>query len=118
MGDVITYLLVTLIGFSSHDTLALGSLPRMLATFIPFTVSWFVVAPWLGIFDDAFISRRFYFARVLLATTLTAPVGAFLRGLWLGTPILPTFVLVMMAMTSALMVAWRLVHRFVKARIK
>jgi hypothetical protein len=111
-GDVVTYLLVTLIGFNSHDTLAMEALPRMLATFVPFTVSWFVVAPWIGLFDAAILRQRSHLARVLLATTLAAPLGAFLRGLWLGSPILPVFVLVMMGVSGLGMLIWRAVFQY------
>jgi hypothetical protein len=117
VGDVVTYILITLIGFSTHGTLAQESLPRMLATFIPFTAGWFLVAPWLGVFDRAIVNHRTYLARVSLATMLAAPIGAFLRGVWLGSPILPIFVLVMSAVMLGLMIAWRFIHRFVQRNL-
>jgi hypothetical protein len=48
---------------------------------------------------------------------LAAPIGAFLRGVWLGSPILPIFVLVMSAVMLGLMIAWRFIHRFVQRNL-
>ena len=112
LGDVLTYFVVTLIGFSSHDTLALGALARILATFIPFTAGWFLIAPWLGIFQASIIKDRTHLPRVLLAALLAAPIGAFLRGLWLGSPILPVFVLVMAGVSGLGMMIWRSILQF------
>ena len=112
LGDVLTYFVVTLIGFSSHDTLALGALARILATFIPFTAGWFLIAPWLGTFQASIIKDRIHLPRVLLAALLAAPMGAFLRGLWLGSPILPVFVLVMAGVSGLGIIIWRSILQF------
>ena len=55
LGDILVLLIVTLIGFATHGEMGLSFLPRMAATFIPLCVSWFVVAPWLGLFQDEVI---------------------------------------------------------------
>lgn len=50
VGDFITLAIVTVIGFASHGTAdTAGS--RMLTTFIPLVVAWFVFAPLLHNFD-------------------------------------------------------------------
>lgn len=116
LGDVIMYLLVTIIGFSSHDTLAWDSLPHMLATFIPFSVSWIVMAPWMGLFNRKIICERGQLVRVPIAAIFAAPLGATLRGIWLSSPILPVFVIVMAVISAALMIAWRFVLQLFMCR--
>jgi hypothetical protein len=116
LGDGVIYLLVTITGFSSHDTLAWRSLPRMLTTFLPFTASWFIIAPWLGVFRQGIICSRSHLLRVLLAVIYSATMGAFLRGLWLGTPILPVFVLVMAAVSAGFLIVWRSVLQIIMCR--
>ncbi|MDF1499022.1 MAG: DUF3054 domain-containing protein [Anaerolineales bacterium] len=116
LGDLVTYLVITLVGFGSHDTLAWGSLPRMLATLIPFSLSWFILAPWLGVYRAEVIRSRSHLPRVIFASLLAAPVGAFLRGLWLASPILPFFVIVMAGFSAAGMLAWRAILQIMYAR--
>ena len=50
LGDIITLAIVTVIGFASHGTAGSAGL-RMLTTFLPLVVSWFLVAPFLGAYD-------------------------------------------------------------------
>jgi hypothetical protein len=114
--DIVVYLLVTLIGFTSHDGLLQAPLLRMLATFIPFTIGWFIAAPWLGLFRFEIIRERRYLPRVLMAVVLAAPLGATLRGFWLGSPILPAFVLVMAAVSGLAMLLWRALLQFIISR--
>lgn len=114
-GDVVIYLIVTLIGFGSHAALGWEALSRMLATFLPFTASWFLIAPWLGVFQEQAIRSRTHLLRVLLAAIFAAPAGATLRGLWLNAPILPVFVLVMAAVSALAMLLWRAVLQFIIA---
>ncbi|MGD8632193.1 MAG: DUF3054 domain-containing protein [Anaerolineales bacterium] len=114
--DIVVYLLVTLIGFTSHDALLQAPLLRMLATFVPFTTAWFIAAPWLGLFRFEIIRERRYLPRVLMAVVLAAPLGATLRGFWLGSPILPAFVLVMAAVSGLAMLLWRALLQFIISR--
>ena len=44
VGDIITLVIVTVIGFASHGTLGSAG-ARMLTTFFPTAVAWFLVAP-------------------------------------------------------------------------
>lgn len=116
LGDAGMYLIVTVVGFGTHDSLAWDSLLRMLTTFIPFSFGWFLVAPWMGIFQPETVQKSTHLPRVLLAAFLAAPIGAFLRGLWLNAPILPVFVLVMAAVSMLGMVLWRAFVQFVILR--
>jgi hypothetical protein len=88
----------------------------MLATFVPFTTAWFIAAPWLGLFRFEIIRERRYLPRVLMAVVLAAPLGATLRGFWLGSPILPAFVLVMAAVSGLAMLLWRALLQFIISR--
>lgn len=107
LGDTLAIAVVTVIGFATHNEADLSFLPRMLAAFIPVTVSWFLLAPWFGLFQPAVTSDFKQLWRPVLAMTFAAPLAALLRGLWLNAPIIPVFGLVL-ASTSALgMLLWR-----------
>lgn len=106
-GDILAIAVVTYIGFATHNEADLSLLPRMLAAFLPVTVSWFLLAPWFGLFQPAVTSDFKQLWRPVLAMTFAAPLAALLRGLWLNAPIIPVFGLVL-ASTSALgMLLWR-----------
>jgi hypothetical protein len=106
-GDVLVYLLATLIGLACHGELESGIWLRVLATWLTFSAAWLAVAPWLGALAGVRVSdwRRLW--RPGLAAWLAAPLGAWMRSLWLGSSILPTFALVMAVVTFVLMLIWR-----------
>ncbi|NIM92865.1 MAG: DUF3054 family protein [Anaerolineales bacterium] len=107
IGDAVVYLLATILGFASHAGENSISLTRFLATLVPFTMAWFLISPWLGAYRLEKIVTPNQLWRPLLATLYAAPIGAFGRGLWLWSPILLLFVLIMAAVTAALMLLWR-----------
>lgn len=109
VGDVIVVLLTTVTGFANHGELASAGLSRMAATFVPFAFAWFIVAPWLGCFDVERMARPANLWCPPLAAALAAPLGAIIRGLWLGAPVIPVFAVVMGAVVAAAMFVWRLV---------
>ena len=108
VGDLIVVLLTTVTGFANHGELASAGLSRMAATFVPFAFAWFVVSPWLGCFEGEHVTRLTEAWRPPLAALLAAPLGAIVRGLWLGAPVIPVFVVVMGAVVAAAMLVWRL----------
>jgi hypothetical protein len=108
-GDLVVYLVATALGFATHRELSLDAAGRMLATWIPFAAGWFVVAPWLGLFRREKIAGLRHLGRVLAAALIAAPIGAWLRSLWLGGGVVGIFVLVMAAVTGGLMLIWRAV---------
>jgi hypothetical protein len=106
-GDAAVYLVATALGFATHRELSLEAAGRMLATWIPFAAAWFAVAPWLGLFRRGRMAGLPYLGRVLGAALIAAPIGAWLRSLWLGSEVVGVFVLVMAAVTTGLMLIWR-----------
>jgi hypothetical protein len=108
-GDLAVYLVATALGFVTHRELSLDAAGRMLATWIPFAAAWFAVAPWLGLFRREEIAGLRNLGRVLAAALISAPIGAWLRSLWLGSGVVGIFVLVMAAVTAGLMLIWRAV---------
>jgi hypothetical protein len=107
IGDAVVYLVATLSGFASHDELTLAVWGRFLATFVSFALAWFLISPWIvgrDVVGDRRLARLW---RPALAAIYAAPLGAWLRGLWIGVPIQVVFVAVMGAVTAGLMVVWR-----------
>ena len=106
-GDILAIAVVTYIGFATHGETDLSFLPRMFAAFLPVTLSWFLLAPWFGLFQPEVTSNPRQLWRPVFAVLFAAPLAAVLRGLWLNAPIIPIFVVVI-ASTSALgMLLWR-----------
>ena len=79
LGDVIALAVITVIGFASHGELQPDRLPRILITWFPLVFSWFLVAPWLALFNPDITSILKYIWRVPLAAVLAAPVMGILR---------------------------------------
>ncbi len=109
LGDLLVVLVTTLAGFANHGEMQTAAFDRMAATFLPFAAAWFLVAPWLGCFDARRMMEPAHMGRAPLAAVLSAPLGAVLRGLWLGAPVVPVFAVVMGAVLGAAMFVWRLV---------
>lgn len=107
IGDIGVYLLATILGFLSHTGESDPSLSRIAATFLPFLFSWIIIAPWLGVYHPDTTGDLKSLWRPVLASLYAAPVGAFGRSLWLGSPTLPLFVIIMAGVTAGLMLLWR-----------
>lgn len=116
VGDGVIYLLITLLGFASHDTLLPEALNRILATFVPFFTAWFVVAYMLGLFSWDGIKDPRQLWRPPLAAIIAASIGGIVRGLWLRSTILPLFILVMAGVTMVGMFIWRSLLLFLLRR--
>jgi hypothetical protein len=106
-GDMIALAVITLIGFASHRETGFSFLPHMLTTFIPLLVSWFLIAPWLGLFDlqIAFEPKQLW--RPPLAMLLAAPMTAILRASILNSVALPLFTLILGGSAALGMLVWR-----------
>lgn len=107
IGDIVTLALITVIGFATHGETELSFLPRMLTTFIPLVVSWFLIAPWLGLFNLQQTSIPKQLWRPLLAMLLAAPMTAILRAVMLNAVALPLFTLILGGSAAIGLFVWR-----------
>jgi hypothetical protein len=105
-GDVLTLALVTLAGLGFHDELGRIS-ARMGPTFLPLLAGWMLVAPHLRVYDMQSVIEPQSLWRPPWAMILATPFGLWLRALWLGTAMIPIFVLVMAGISALAMLAWR-----------
>lgn len=116
LGDTIAIALVTLIGFFTHGETDLSFLPRFLATYFPLTISWFLLAPWFGLFQPEFTSNPKQLWRPALAMLFAAPFAALLRAVVLNAAVIPIFAIVL-GITSALgMILWRGIYFFLNRK--
>ena len=116
-GDALTLVLVTLYGFASHELLGSAGL-RMLSTFGPLLLSWFLVAPHLRVFDLHRASQPRELWRPFWAMVLAGPLAAFLRGMILDAPIIPVFVIVLGGTAALALLAWRVLFLLILRRKK
>lgn len=106
-GDILVYLVATVLGFASHRELVPTAWGRFLATLVSFTLAWFLISPWIlgrGGPQERWSTRLW---RTVLAAVYAAPLGAWLRGLWIGVSVQVVFVAIMAAVTAGLMAVWR-----------
>jgi hypothetical protein len=106
-GDIIALAVITVIGFVTHGETDLSFVPRMFTTFIPLVVSWFLIAPWLGLFDDQITSNPKQLWRPPLAMLLAAPMAAILRATMLSAVALPLFTIILGGSAALGMFVWR-----------
>jgi hypothetical protein len=115
-GDAICIAVLTLLGFATHGETGLSFLPRMGAFFLPLAISWFLLAPALGLFEHDTSSELKQLWRPALTAFFAAALAAVLRGLILNAPVIPIFAAVL-AGTSALgMVIWRGLYLFLSRK--
>ena len=106
-GDILALGIITVIGFASHGETDLSFLPRMLTTFIPLVISWFLIAPWLRLFDRQVTSNVKQLWRTPLAMLLAAPMTSILRATFLNSIALPLFTLILGGSAAIGMLVWR-----------
>ena len=110
LGDILAIGILTLIGFATHGETDLSFLPRMAATFFPLLMAWFLLAPWLGLFQDEVIYNARQLWRPALTALFAASLAAVLRGLMLNAAILPVFAIVLGAASAMWMAVWRALY--------
>jgi hypothetical protein len=115
IGDTLILALVTVIGAAQHNTLGSG-MGHLLATFVPMLIAWLLTAPFLGAFDPQKMGNTSQLWRPFWAMILAAPLGTLLRGLWLGRPIDPIFVIVIGGISALSLLGWRAVARLYTTR--
>ena len=111
IGDCVVFAIVTIFGFARHETLDTAGF-RMLTTFVPVVIAWLLVAPHLSVYDIEYIIRLRDLWRPPWAMVLAAPMAAFLRGVWLGMPIIPIFVVVIGVGNAIAILIWRVLYFF------
>lgn len=112
-GDLLALAIVTLIGFATHGEAGLSFLPRMAAAFFPLSVSWFLLAPWFGLFQQGITSHPKQLWRPALAMVFAAPLAVVLRGFILNANIIPIFAVVLGATSAFGMTVWRTIYFFI-----
>jgi hypothetical protein len=116
-GDVLVLALVTVYGFASHDQLGTAG-ARMLTTFVPLLISWFLVSPHLQAFDLQRAAQARDLWRPFWAMILAAPLAVFIRAVMLSTAINPVFVVILGGVAALALLAWRAIFLFVVIRKK
>jgi hypothetical protein len=116
LGNILTFLLVTLIGFASHGTLETAG-NRMFTTFVSLLLSWMLIAPHLKVYDYQVVINYRQLWRLLWAMVLAAPMAAWLRGLILSSSILPLFVIILGGISAIEILIWRGLHWLVMRRL-
>lgn len=107
LGDILAILLIILIGFATHRELNKSFITRISALFFPLVIAWFLLSPWLGLFQQEIISNPKQLWRPTLVMLFAAPLAAVLRGLILNAAIIPVFVVVLGATSAFGMLLWR-----------
>lgn len=102
IGDALALAVVTLIGFASHGE---GISWRMASTYFPLLAAWGLAGGALGLLRAS--KQPPSLVRMLWAAILMAPLAAWLRALWLWTPVLPIFVLVLGSTATLALILWR-----------
>lgn len=116
IGDILAMAIVTYIGFITHGEGGLSYLSRMAAAFFPLVISWFLIAPWFGLFSSLIVSDLKMLWRPILAVIFAAPMALVLRGLFFNAPVLPIFAVVFASTSAFGLVIWRAVYLFLVNR--
>ncbi|GAB4522666.1 MAG: hypothetical protein Fur0018_04690 [Anaerolineales bacterium] len=110
-GDALALALVTLLGFATHGE---GLSWRMASTYLPLLTAWGLAGKATGVFPTAPAAPSP--PRMLWTVLLMAPLAAWLRALWLWTPVIPIFVIVLGGTTALTMTIWRYIFWFLWKR--
>lgn len=116
IGDIIALAIITVIGFATHGETDLSFVPRMLTTFIPLLIGWFLIAPWLGLFARKYTDSTKQLWRPSLAMLLAAPMTAVLRAAMLNAAALPLFTIILGGSAALGMLVWRGLYAVFVAR--
>ena len=116
LGDVLAILITTFIGFATHGEAGLSFLPRMAAAFFPLVIVWFLLSPFLGLFQQEITANPKQLWRPILAMIFAGPLAAVMRGLLLNAPIIPIFAVVLGATSAFGMLVWRGIYIFLSRK--
>jgi len=118
LGDLLAIAVITVIGFATHGEAGTSFLLRMAATFVPLTLSWFALAPALGLFEVERVRNARQLWRPALTAFFAAQLAVILRGLWLNAAVLPLFGLVLGATSALGMAVWREIWIWIDQRVR
>lgn len=118
LGDIITFAIVTLLGFVSHSQADVSFLLRFFAALIPVIIAWLILSPWVGLLYDEVILEPKNLLCIPLAMLFVIPLAASLRGFILNAPIQPMFVLAFFTTNTIGLVLWRVLYIFINNKIK
>ncbi|MCS6992219.1 MAG: DUF3054 family protein [Anaerolineales bacterium] len=116
LGDMLVMALLVMIGFTTHGETGLAFLPRMAAAFVPLTLAWFGLAPWLGLFRPPIVADVRQGWRAALTMVFAGPLAALLRAILLGTVVIPTFAVVFSGTAAVGMTIWRLIWAYATSK--
>jgi hypothetical protein len=116
LGDILALFVTTLVGFITHRETDLSFLGRFLASFLPLTLAWFLLAPWFGLFEQEITSNPKQLWRPVLTMVFAAPLAVVIRGLVLNGAILPIFVVVLAATSALGIMIWRGIYSLLKRK--
>jgi hypothetical protein len=117
-GDILAFIILTIIGFATHGETNSSFLSRMAAVFFPVVFAWFVLAPWFGLLDETIIITPKNLLRIPLAFLFVAPLAVILRGAMLNAPALPLFALIFGGSNAIGMIFWRWLYILIARRMK
>ena len=115
-GDILAIAILTFIGFATHGETGISYIPRMGTTFFPVVVSWFLIAPWLDLFDEQVIVNPKLLWRILLAMFFVAPLAVILRATLLHSAAQPLFALILGGTNAPGMLVWRALYLLMAKR--
>jgi hypothetical protein len=118
LGDVLAIAIITIIGFATHGETDLSFLPRMAVLFFPLVVSWFLLAPALGLFQRDLIIHPKQLWRPVWAGLFAGPLAVVGRGFLLNAPILPLFAAIMAAVFALGMAVWRGLYFLLNRKVR
>jgi hypothetical protein len=116
LGDILTFAIVTFIGFATHGEADVSYVPRMAASFFPLVIAWFLITPWLGLFDEGVTVNFKLLWRILPAMVFVSPLAVILRAVLVHSAAQPLFALIF-GLTNALgILVWRVIYLFIARR--
>lgn len=116
LGDILAFIILTIVGFATHGETDTSFLPRMAAALFPVVFSWFALAPWFGLLDEAVIYSPKNLLRIPVAFLFAAPLAVILRGALLNAPVLPLFALIFGGSNALGMMVWRWLYILITKR--
>jgi FlaA1/EpsC-like NDP-sugar epimerase len=109
LGDFLALILFAVIGRSSHGMTGPTPLLSVLNTAVPFMVAWLVIGMVLGMYRGvALYPLGRVIWRTLLAGLIAGLLGVVLRAVWLGHPVVTTFLLVGTVSSTLFLLIWRI----------